>query len=70
MSSSPSVLCADTHPVRISEEVSIETIAPHVGIDVVRRVFGKEKKKVRIYKGKGCPLDYGTGYEDALAFSK
>jgi type IV pilus assembly protein PilB len=53
-------------PCRISEEVSIETIAPHVGIDVVRRVFGKEKKKVRIYKGKGCPLDYGTGYEGRI----
>jgi type IV pilus assembly protein PilB len=52
-------------PCRVSEEVPLARIGKLVDAGIVKRVFGKTKT-LRIYKGKGCALDYGTGYEGRI----
>jgi len=52
-------------PCRVSEEIPVSGIVSLAGKEMVERVFGKSKK-VRVYKGKGCKLDYGTGYEGRI----
>ena len=47
---------------RVSEEIDVSEITKHLGEVLVKKVFGNSKT-VRIYKGKGCKLDHGTGYE-------
>jgi type II secretory ATPase GspE/PulE/Tfp pilus assembly ATPase PilB-like protein len=50
---------------RISEEVSITEIEKHFEPSTVKKLFGSSKT-IRLYKGKGCPLDHGIGYEGRL----
>ncbi len=52
-------------PCRVSQEVPIEEIVHLAGAEAAARVFGN-KKSIRVYKGKGCKLDYGTGYEGRI----
>ena len=52
-------------PCRVSEEIPVAELADHVDAAVLKRVFG-DSPTIRIYKGKGCPLDYGTGYEGRI----
>jgi len=50
---------------RVSEEIPATKVINLVGPELVTRVFGKDKK-LRVYKGKGCKLDYDTGYEGRI----
>lgn len=47
---------------RVSEETDTSEITKHLGSQLVEKVFGKTKK-VRLYRGKGCGIDHGIGYE-------
>lgn len=47
---------------KVSEERDISELTKHLGEALVKRVFG-DVKTVRLYRGKGCKLDHGTGYE-------
>lgn len=50
---------------RVSSEVSITEVAKQVSKAELKKQFG-DKKKVRIYEGKGCEADHGTGYEGRI----
>ena len=47
---------------KVSEEKDISELTAHLGEPLVKKVFGNVKT-VRLYRGKGCKLDHGTGYE-------
>lgn len=47
---------------RLSVEVGIEQLKLQIGEELVKKTFG-DLQTVRLYKGKGCGLDHGTGYE-------
>ncbi len=47
---------------RISEEVNIKEIVKLGLPEIYLSEFGDEKKPIRIYKGKGCPVCHMTGY--------
>lgn len=47
---------------RVSEEVDVDSLTKYLDVSTLKKTFG-ENKKVRLYKGKGCQLDHGTGYE-------
>ncbi len=49
-------------PCRVSEETDIADIVKLTGSALVKKLFGQHKK-IRLYRGKGCPLCHGTGYE-------
>lgn len=49
-------------PCQVSEEIPAEQITRLVGTAAYKKAFGN-KKTAFVYKGKGCKLDYGTGYE-------
>jgi len=62
-------LVRKTHALcRMSEEVPVEKVREAVGEELFMRVFGSEEEKtsVRLYRGKGCPLCHGTGYEGRI----
>ena len=46
----------------VSEEVSTEELKNKFSAALIEKHFGKEKKKIRIYHGKGCPVCGNTGY--------
>jgi type IV pilus assembly protein PilB len=49
---------------RVSQELAAADIKASVDPAVFARVFGaKETADISVYKGKGCKIDYGTGYE-------
>lgn len=52
-------------PCRISEEIPVADISSAVSPEMIARVFGNSQT-LRVYKGKGCKLDYGTGYEGRI----
>lgn len=47
---------------RVSEEMDISELTKHLGEPLVKKAFG-DTKTIRMYRGKGCKLDNGTGYE-------
>lgn len=47
---------------RVSTDVEIKQIAKYIDESLLKKFFGKNKT-VRLYKGKGCQLDHGIGYE-------
>lgn len=51
-------------PCRVSEQVPATEVMRSIGVGAAMfaKIFGKNKT-VNVYKGKGCKLDYGTGYE-------
>jgi len=46
----------------VSEEIPADAIIRLVGADAYTKAFG-DKKTAFTYRGKGCNLDYGIGYE-------
>jgi type IV pilus assembly protein PilB len=52
-------------PCRVSKEIAASDVSSAVGAAMVERVFGKSEK-IRVYQGKGCKLDYNTGYEGRI----
>jgi type IV pilus assembly protein PilB len=52
---------------RVSQELPVADIKALVDPAVFARVFGaKEEADISVYKGKGCKIDYGTGYEGRI----
>lgn len=47
---------------RVSEEVGMEQLAQHIDKTPLKKIFGNNKT-VRLYRGKGCQVDNGIGYE-------
>lgn len=47
---------------RVSVEVKLSDLTKYVEEPLLKKIFGSQKT-VRIYKGKGCQLDHGIGYE-------
>jgi len=47
---------------RVSTDVEIKQIAKYIDEPLLKKFFGNNKT-VRLYKGKGCQLDHGIGYE-------
>ena len=47
---------------RVSQEVKISELTKYVEEVLLKKLFSKDNM-VRIYHGKGCQLDHGTGYE-------
>lgn len=59
-------LVRSIHPgCRVSEEVDLARRAPMLGTALLFRIFDG-KTTVRLYKGKGCSLCQGTGYEGRI----
>lgn len=50
---------------RVSEDVAINQLAKYIDESLLKKFFGK-LKTVRLYKGKGCQLDHGIGYEGRI----
>lgn len=50
---------------RMSVEKDVKEITPMIPAVMFQKYFGG-KQTVRIYKGKGCPVCHGTGYEGRL----
>jgi type IV pilus assembly protein PilB len=50
---------------RVSQEVKIEDITPIIPAHLVTKYF-TGKNVMRLYKGKGCPVCHGTGYEGRI----
>lgn len=50
---------------RVSEEVNAEEVGKHISKPSFEKIFGvmEERKKIRLYKGKGCEACHDTGYE-------
>lgn len=50
---------------RVSEETVSEEVAKRIGKEMFEKVFGEVTpgRKIRLYRGKGCPACHGTGYE-------
>ncbi len=46
----------------VSEQVTTEQLKNKFSSALIEKYFGGEKKEVRIYHGKGCPICGGTGY--------
>lgn len=47
---------------RISEEVGLPKLTKNLDKKLICKVFGATDN-IRLYKGKGCAIDYNTGYE-------
>ncbi len=47
---------------RVSTETPTEQLLKYCDAALVKKIFGPEKT-IRLYHGKGCSLDHGTGYE-------
>lgn len=59
-------LVRSIHPgCRVSEEVDLAVRAPMLGAPLLQKVFDG-KTSARLYKGKGCSLCQGTGYEGRI----
>lgn len=57
------------HPAcRVSEEVGSEEVLKHFHRELIETVFGQLEpgEKVRLYRGKGCEVCHGTGYEGRI----
>ena len=50
---------------RMSVETDVKEIGAMIPVTMFQKYFG-EKQTVRMYKGKGCPVCHGTGYEGRL----
>ena len=50
---------------RVSEEMDVSELIKHLGEPLVKKAFG-DTKTIRMYRGKGCKLDNGTGYEGRI----
>lgn len=62
-------LVRQIHPAcRISEEVDGAQVMQRIGEALFEKVFGPmtEGKKVRLYRGKGCPACHDTGFEGRI----
>jgi type IV pilus assembly protein PilB len=54
---------------RVSEEVSIADLIARLGKPLTKKAFGdikNVKKKIRLYKGKGCAICHQTGYQGRI----
>lgn len=59
-------LVRSVHPgCRVSEEVDLTLRAPMLGTALLQKVF-EGKTSIRLYRGKGCSLCQGTGYEGRI----
>ena len=47
---------------RVSKNAAFSDLAAHFPRQVLEKYFGKEKKTIRIYAGKGCAVCHNTGY--------
>ncbi|MBI2049372.1 type II/IV secretion system protein [Candidatus Roizmanbacteria bacterium] len=47
---------------RVSVDTEVESLTKYIEKPLLKKTFG-ESSKVRLYKGKGCQLDHGIGYE-------
>lgn len=47
---------------RVSIEVGIKELAQYINASLLKKIFGNTRT-IRLYKGKGCSLDHGVGYE-------
>ncbi len=47
---------------RVSRDVSLTELTEHFSKEAATNFFGKTKKSVRLYVGKGCPVCHNTGY--------
>ncbi len=52
-------------PCRVSEDIQITDIPQYTAMPFIRKLFGDEKI-IRLYRGKGCGLCHGTGYEGRI----
>lgn len=50
---------------RVSEDIEVKQLAKYINESLLKKFFGKVKT-VRLYKGKGCQLDHGIGYEGRI----
>jgi type II secretory ATPase GspE/PulE/Tfp pilus assembly ATPase PilB-like protein len=50
---------------RVSEEISREEIDKSIPQFVSKRHFGTQEK-IRVYKGKGCPVCHNTGFHERI----
>ena len=50
---------------RVSEDVEIKQLTKYIDEPLLKKFFGNSKT-VRLYKGKGCQLDHGLGYEGRI----
>ncbi len=50
---------------RVSEDIEVKQLAKYIDESLLKKFFGKVKT-VRLYKGKGCQLDHGIGYEGRI----
>ena len=46
----------------VSEQISLNQLKNKFSSELIEKYLGKEKKEVRIYHGKGCPVCSQTGY--------
>ncbi len=47
---------------RVSQEVDISDLTSYLDDSTLKKTFG-DGPKIRLYKGKGCSLDHGTGFD-------
>jgi type IV pilus assembly protein PilB len=52
-------------PCRVSEDVQASSLVKYAGSAFIEKLFGREST-VRLYRGKGCSLCHGTGYEGRI----
>lgn len=52
-------------PCRVSEDVQAASLAKYAGQPFIEKLFGNEQT-IRLYRGKGCSLCHGTGYEGRI----
>lgn len=50
---------------RVSVDTDIETLTKYIDRPLLKKTFGGNST-VRLYKGKGCQLDHGIGYEGRI----
>lgn len=50
---------------RVSIDTPLETLTKYIDKPLLKKTFG-ENSRVRLYKGKGCQLDHGIGYEGRI----
>ncbi|MEK7534012.1 MAG: GspE/PulE family protein [Patescibacteria group bacterium] len=50
---------------RVSEDQEIKQLTKYIDESLLKKFFGKAQT-VRLYKGKGCQLDHGIGYEGRI----
>lgn len=50
---------------RVSEDLDVTSLTKYLAKENLKKTFG-DKKKITLYKGKGCILDHNTGYSGRI----